>query len=171
MNNAVLINQTSGKVEYYTPPRIIEAARRTMGRIDLDPASSLKANETVKAQHIFTAADNGLDQQWFGNVWMNHPFGREHNPLWIAKLVSEYEGGNVQQACCITYACTSEQWFQPLLQFPICFLARRTNYLLSDGTVKRGVTKGSSVAYMGPHVERFICEFSSMGRVLVPARG
>ena len=62
MNNAVLINQTSGKVEYYTPPRIIEAARRTMGRIDLDPASSVKANETVKAQHIFTAADNGLDE-------------------------------------------------------------------------------------------------------------
>ena len=36
VNNATLINQTSGKVEYYTPADIVEAARRVMGSIDLD---------------------------------------------------------------------------------------------------------------------------------------
>ena len=46
-NAATLINQTSGKVEYYTPADIVEAARRVMGSIDLDPASSPAANETV----------------------------------------------------------------------------------------------------------------------------
>ena len=43
------INQTSGDVEYYTPPAIIEAARLVMGTIDLDPASSETANERVRA--------------------------------------------------------------------------------------------------------------------------
>lgn len=33
MDNAQLINQTSGDVEWYTPARIIEAARRCMGGI------------------------------------------------------------------------------------------------------------------------------------------
>lgn len=35
MNAAQLINQTSGRVEWYTPTLIVEAARRVMGAIDL----------------------------------------------------------------------------------------------------------------------------------------
>lgn len=65
---AQLINQTSGDVEYYTPPFIIEAARRVMGGIDLDPASSEIANRTVKATRYFTEADDGLQQEWNGRV-------------------------------------------------------------------------------------------------------
>ena len=56
MNKAQLINQDSGKVEYYTPSWIVEAARLVMGSIDLDPASNAKANETVKAK-IFIPKD------------------------------------------------------------------------------------------------------------------
>jgi hypothetical protein len=70
------INQTSGKVEYYTPQPIIEAARKCMGGIDLDPASSESANKRVKANAFYTQEDDGLHERWFGRVWMNHPFGR-----------------------------------------------------------------------------------------------
>lgn len=171
MNNAQLINQTSGEVEYYTPAPIVEAARLTMGRIDLDPASSLRANQTVKAGHIFTEADNGLCLSWFGNVWMNHPFGRTTNPLWINKLVSEYQEGRADQACCITFASTSEVWFKPLFAYPLCFLSPRTNYRLPNGAIMRGVTKGSVVAYMGDRVEAFVANFQSLGRIMLPAQG
>lgn len=103
MNNSALINQDSGNVEWYTPKNIIEAARLTMGGIDLDPASCETANETVKTTRFFSRADNGLAQKWQGRVWMNHPFGRD-NALWIKKLVDEYESGNVTEDCCITFA-------------------------------------------------------------------
>src|SRR5688572_27443923 len=106
MNAAQLINQTSGSVEYYTPVEIIEAARRTMGWIDLDPASSATANAIVGAKSFYTEVDDGLTQPWFGNVWMNHPFSRKGNPMWINRLVREYHDAQVHQACCITYACT-----------------------------------------------------------------
>jgi len=45
MKSHQLINQDSKKVEYYTPVEIIEAARRVLGEIDLDPASSIAAKK------------------------------------------------------------------------------------------------------------------------------
>lgn len=169
MNAAQLINQTSGGVEYYTPPAIIEAARRTMGGIDLDPASSSTANRIVKARRIFTNADDGLSQRWDGRVWMNHPFGRSTNRLWITKLVEEFCAGNIDQACCITFASTSEGWFAPLFEFVLCFLSPRTNYLLPDGSVRRGVTKGSVCAYLGANEAEFVRQFRHMGHLTFPA--
>ena len=171
VNSAILINQTSGKVEYYTPIAIVEAARRVMGSIDLDPASSTAANETVKASQFYSQSDDGLSLPWIGNVWMNHPFGRDYNRAWVSKLVDEYRAGRVSQACCITFAATSESWFQPLFAFPLCFLAPRTNYRLPDGSIMRGVTKGSCVAYLGGQVGAFAFQFGSLGRVMLPAAG
>lgn len=163
MNNASLINQDSGDYEYYTPLSIVDAARQVMGGIDLDPASSLKANEKIGAVSIFTVSDDGLLREWHGRIWMNHPFSRDNNRAWIAKLVNEYWTNRISQACCITYAATSEQWFQPLLKFPQCFLSPRTNYIMPDGTLKRGVTKGSVVTYLGPRTNEFAAIFKPFG--------
>ncbi len=169
MNNAQLINATSGKYEYYSPSNIIEAARLTMGSIDLDPASSEQANKIVKAGRFYTEQDNGLAQPWHAKtVWMNHPFGRVQNRIWIKQLVMSYENRNVSQACCITYACTSEKWFQPLFDYPMCFLSPRTNYYLPDGSILKGVTKGSVVTYLGPYWNRFKDNFKSLGRLMEP---
>jgi hypothetical protein len=190
MDSHQLINQSSGLVEYYTPMEIVEAARSTMGGIDLGPASCLEANERIGASTIFTVKDDGLAQPWFGRVWMNHPFGKPQkacrpgctktscakrgyhlqtdkpgNADWINKLVTEYQSGRVKQACCITFACTSEAWFRPLLRRPQCFLYGRTNYCLPGGAVLHGVTKGSCVTYFGQDVERFAACFRHLGEI------
>ncbi len=168
VNNATLINQTSGNFEYYTQSFIVEAARKVMGSIDLDPASSTIANQTVQAACYYTIEDDGLIQPWFGNIWMNHPFARVNNPKWIDKLRVEYEIGDVNQACAICFAATSEGWFQPLYDYPLCFLSPRTNYFLPDGTLKEDVTKGSVVAYLGTNILGFMQEFSALGSVMFP---
>jgi len=162
-NPAVYINATSGVVEYYTPQPIIEAARLTMGGIDLDPASSHTANKRVRAKCFLDS--NGENTHWHGRIWLNHPFGRRENPIWIGHLFFEFEAGRVTAACCITYACTSEAWFQPLLRWPQCFLSPRTNYILPSGKPKPGVTKGSVVTYFGPHPDRFYEAFHLYGVV------
>lgn len=201
MNNAQLINQSSGEVEIYTPSNIIEAARCTMGEIGLDPASSVAANLRIKANHFFTKEQDGLSKAWgIGyphTVWMNHPFSKGEevcdpvitgkpckkktcrdrgahclvrvpgNDEWINKLLGEYADGNVKQACCITFAATSEGWFRPLLDFPQCYLTPRTNYLLPDGSIYKGVTKGSVVTYLGKNYKEFEAEFSPLGVVKV----
>jgi hypothetical protein len=186
-----LINQTSGNVEYYTPLEIVEAARRVMGGIDLDPASSDAANERIKAAHIYTSKESGLAQPWHGRIWLNHPFHagwnacdegcqrktcekRGHvyhdipsNADWINYLAQEFEAGRVTQSCNITFAATSENWFQPLLRQPQCFLSPRTNYYLPDGSILKGVSKGSVVTYYGNNVKGFAEEFSKFGKVKV----
>jgi hypothetical protein len=80
-------------------------------------------------------------------------------------LISEFEKGNIKQACCITFAATSEAWFRPLLAYPQCFIHGRTNYYLPDGTKKKDVTKGSVVTYLGDNTERFKEVFSKIGTV------
>lgn len=165
MNAAQLINQDSGDFEYYTPIEIVDAAREVMGSIDLDPASSWDANAIVRADDYFDTAVDGLSTTWKGRVWMNHPFSKKGNPLWVNKLLEEYESGRVSQACCITFAATSEKWAQPLMHRPQCFLSPRTNYYLPDGTKKKGVSKGSMVTYLGGNVGKFREVFSQFGVV------
>ena len=71
-----LANQTSGEVEWYTDPAIIEMAREVMGGIQLDPATSEAANRIVKAQDFFYEEHDGLSREWnASSMWMNHPFG------------------------------------------------------------------------------------------------
>lgn len=171
MKNHQLINQTSGEQEYFTPMPIVDAARRVMGSINLDPASSTLVNERIRAGAIFTKNYDGLKQEWFGNVWVNHPFGRRENPLWVRKMVVEYNRMDVLAITCITFAATSEEWFQPLMEYPQCYLTPRTNYYLPDGTLKRGVSKGSVMTYMGPAVDKFALEFASMGTIKVKYGG
>lgn len=194
-NNAQLINQTSSNVEYFTLPKIADTAREFLSGIDLDPASCPAANQIIKADNYFTKDENGLSLPWHGRIWMNHPFGKKEaactkpgpkcerlktntrhkchnydfygNKAWIDKLISEYQIANVEEALCITYALTSEAWFQPLMQFPQCFLCPRTNYYGADGQIVKGVTKGSVITYLGGRTLQFWKSFQKMGTVKV----
>lgn len=168
LQNYQLVNASSGRVEYYTPEFILNAARLCMGSIELDPASCQEANFIVKADRYFNQAQDGLKQEWKAQtVWLNWPFSKQNNKLWTEKLLHEYGVGNFVQACFICYACTSERWFRPLLQLPQCFLHGRTNYTTPDGHVKEGNTKGSVVTYLGNNAERFFNAFKSLGTVKV----
>lgn len=65
----------ASKSERYTPPWIVELARKTMDRIDLDPCSCEKAQEVVKAGRWIGLPDDGLVAGWkYGErVFVNPP--------------------------------------------------------------------------------------------------
>lgn len=190
-HNILQINPDN--VEYGTPDIIIEFSRKVMGSIDLDPASNEKWNSRVKASTYFTREDNGLIQNWYGNVFLNHPFGKREkkckeyctknrckergycitedvpgNEDWINKFISEYEERKTKQGINICYAAIGDSWYIPLLSYPTCFLFPRTNYIDENGKVLKGVQKGSNVTYLGNNIDLFISVFSDLGKIMLP---
>ncbi len=116
--------ENTHNVERYTPPEIVEAARRTMGSIEFDPATSETANQEIGAQVIETIEDWGPDpDRWLTlrpdsgpfNMWVNWPFGnreRACNPATCKKKACIKRGyhldrerpGNQDWALAIVYA-------------------------------------------------------------------
>jgi hypothetical protein len=88
----------TGEYERYTPARYAEAARLVLGTIDLDPASSEVAQQTVEAEHFFTEQEDGLSKEWIGRVWLNPPYHRDLASKFIDKLIREFTAGRTTAA-------------------------------------------------------------------------
>lgn len=163
-------NHSSDSVEFYTPPAIVEAARLTMGGIDLDPASCAEANEVVKAARYYSR--NGLHVDWHGGlrpapglkrdlvvpvrVFLNPPGGkvgkRSSAVVWWEKLVNEWLDGNVSEAVYICFNLevlnTTQQSPSPCLDFPICYFRSRPRFW-PPGTPPELRGKSGSPKYPG----------------------
>lgn len=161
---AELIVSSNGN-EWYTPPAYVEAARDVLGAIDLDPASCKRANKTVKAKEFFTVQDNGLEQPWAGNVWLNPPYGGLAGKF-VEKAVKEYQDGNIEAAILLVNAnCTDTDWFKPLWDYLLCFTDHRINFE-SESDESSGSTHGSVFVYLGSQLKEFAKCFSQFGTVV-----
>lgn len=94
--------------EWGTPEWVWYPLSKTLDGFDLDPASGAESNPI--AEERYNVEDNGLKQEWFGDVWLNPPYGRQHNPEWAEK-VSE-EKANAETITALVPASTDTQWFQ-----------------------------------------------------------
>ena len=159
--------QQSLSNEHYTPPIYIEAARRVLGSIDLDPASCAEANQTVRAGQYFTATDDGMKQSWSGRVWLNPPYGGMTGAF-VQKLINEYSVGSIDAAIILVNAhCTDTKWFQPLWDGVLCFTDHRIDFSGDEG--RSGSTHGSVFVYFGVSGNIFKSEFSKFGVVVAKA--
>lgn len=163
----------SGQNEWYTPALYIEAARRVLEGIDLDPASSDAAQETVQATRFLTAADDGLSKSWSGSVWLNPPYERELIGQFTEKLHESLasQGGAVTDAILLTNNSTDVGWFQDIAPSAdaICFVRGRISFNDETGQPKNKPLQGQMFMYFGQSPGRFIEEFSQFGVCLVGA--
>jgi len=162
--------------EHYTPAKYVDAARSVMGSITLDPASCELANRTVKADQIYTQADDGLLQVWSGNVWCNPPYGKRTMPsgklvsnkrLWVDRCTQAYLSGEVDQVCLLVTASTGDQWFRPLWGHWVCLPYERIHFCSPDG-YEVGNPGSSAIVYMGPRGDTFYRVFRQLGRCVPP---
>jgi len=162
------VSYNSGEDEWYTPPEIIEAARKTMGSIDLDPASSEEANKIVRADTYYTFKDNGLKKNWFENVWMNPPYSQPLIEQFSEKMVLHYSCDEVKQACVLVNNATETYWFQIMLQVctAVCFPKNRVKFVDKNGIAMGAPLQGQAILYFGKNKDNFYHNFKEFGVIL-----
>jgi phage N-6-adenine-methyltransferase len=156
----------TGENEWYTPDKYIELARSVLGEIELDPASSERSQERIKARAYYTKEDNGLTKPWFGSVWLNPPYSQPEMTQFIEKLVKEVRVGKLVSAIMLTHNYTDTSWFHlaESVCSAICFTRGRIAFEGSDGT-KAAPTQGQAFFYFGPNVDKFKEVFLEVGFV------
>lgn len=93
---------------------------------------ALKSN--AKCARFFSPEDDGLAQDWDGEVcWMNPPYGREIG-AWMAKAVEEWRRGAV--VVCLVPARTDTRWWHDY--------AMRGEVTFIRGRLKFGGAKNSA---------------------------
>lgn len=151
--------------EWYSPAEVVEAARAVMGGIDLDPASCLEANETVRATTIYTIRDNGLRQPWFGRVWLNPPY-RGQAKHFVQRFAEAFVSGSVQQGCLLLAdRHVTTNWLQDNLNGIDMISCLRKGRLQFSGQPGAGIDHGSVIWGIGVDAERFMRAFSPLGRI------
>jgi len=162
--NKPFVSNNSGNNEWYTPPEYIEKARRVMGSIDVDPASSALAQTIVNASVYYTILEDGLDKEWNGNVWMNPPYARKLIGMFTDKLVEQIDKENVCQAIVLVNNQTESAWFSKIISkaSAVGFTKKRIKFIDEKGFPSGAPLQGQSVIYIGDSPKKFVDEFKDI---------
>lgn len=154
---------SEGSQSWQTPAEIVRLATRVLGNIDLDPCTV--ATNPVGADRVYTEADDGLSQPWYGRVFCNPPFNRIMP--WVEKAIHE--------PCAAVFflapGWTSAKWWHRLsgAASARCVMLGRLNYINPEtGLAAKGVTFGSCLWLVSGDarmVERFYLETRKLGEV------
>jgi phage N-6-adenine-methyltransferase len=159
--------------DWHTPERYVEAARTVLGQIDLDPFSSEKGNQTVKARQFFTEKENALHPRHWSTepitVWMNPPYSRGLVDAATDRLIAELP--QISAAIVLVNNATETRWFQKLLRHcsAFCFPDHRIAFVSPDHKRVSGNTRGQAFFYFGNHPDQFVETFQTFGAVCTTA--
>lgn len=183
---------SSAKENWGTPEWIAAASRACLGGIDLDPASSAKANKIIQARYFYDKRNDGLGKPWNlcqfdlmtpgpTSVFLNPPGGKTDDgkskvKLWWRKMIGQsvcpwFSHGLFLsfsiEACQVTQIGGENSY--SLLDFPTCFFKRRVDFLdpITEKPVK-GNTHSSCITYLPGSLNkthRFFETFKELGKV------
>lgn len=174
MEQAFELITSSNTNEWYTPPWIIERARSHMGSIDVDPASNDIAQQWIRANKYYTKENDGLQQDWFGNVFLNPPYGKTRNvpnaKIWTHRLIHFYRELNmVDQAYVVISAKFGYKWFMELWkQYPNVTLDERIHFINEQGEEVGQSKVATTLLYFGHQWDAFEKIWSDKGKVIFP---
>lgn len=120
---------------WLTPLWIIEE----LGKFDFDPCGF---NGHKTAKQILFPPTNGLNEQWFGRVWLNPPYGKETG-IWLEKL-SQHGNG-----IALVFGRTETTWFQSAKADLIFTIKGRIKFLKPDFTEATNAGHGSILLAYG----------------------
>lgn len=152
--------------DWYTHPTIITAVRDALGGgIDLDPASHIDANETVRATRYFTRDQNGLHQSWeAARIYLNPPF--DDYEEFVDKVREEYAAGHFETLICLAASRgQSNLYMRRLFDIAngLCIITGRYPFWgIKSGTVP---VDGWYLVHIGREFEQFARATACLGCV------
>lgn len=131
--------------EWATPKEVVRPLSRAVGGFDLDPCSG--AEHTPHADHRYTKEDDGLRQEWFGQVWCNPPFSDKD--VWLKKAIDERD--NYDRCIMLIPVDTSTEWFHRYVTKAdyVCFDGSRISFVKPDGTQGNSPNFGTMFVVFG----------------------
>lgn len=143
-----------------------------MGGIDLDPASSDAAQRHVLAADYYTAARNGLAQQWSGRVWLNPPYAMPFIKQFTGRMCHAARTGEISEGILLTNSAPDTRWFHMAMEYAdaLCHTRGRIRFLESkDGQLieRPAPMLGQTFFYFGMRRDKFSDIFSEFGHILV----
>jgi hypothetical protein len=166
------VHFSSATPEWYTPRNIIDRVLEFFDEIDLDPCSNSKTNPNVPARQVYTEADDGLAQPWWGRVYVNPPYG-DGIGRWTQKARDSYEAWRewasepeneaprVEAILLLLPARTDTEWFSHLQNYAVCFIRGRLKFVGAENSAPFP----SMLVYLGDESDRFNRIMSPLGRV------
>jgi len=164
----VHVSYNSGESEWYTPKKYIKLARKVMGGIDLDPASSEEANKIINAKKYFTKENDGLTKKWFGNVWLNPPYAQPLINKFSKAVTEKVVLKEINQAIVLVNNATETKWGQRLLKncSMVCFIGGRVKFIDKEGKSTGAPLQGQMILYFGKNTKKFQEIFKEIGVIL-----
>lgn len=163
------VHVSDDSYEWYTPPEYIETVRQVLGSIDIDPASSAKANEVIQASRFYTKEEDGRALSWFGNVYLNPPYSMPEVEEFASKAVAEWQAHNLKGMIVLTNNSTDTGWFHLLGSScdSFCFTRRRVGFWKDSPQGETLATRqGQVFFYFGKDKDRFAQLFNQWGLIL-----
>lgn len=152
----------SKSIDWCTPEKIWSPIDQFFNGIDLDPCSN--PHSTVPAINRICLPDDGLEEQWFGKVFVNPPYGRELKN-WVIKGIGEYLVGNAQEVIFLIPAYVDTKIWQNGIfgkASALCFLNGRLKFEL-NGEPAQSAPMPCALVYIGSRSKQFITAFRQLG--------
>lgn len=161
----MLVQHSSVTTQHYTPKEYVEAARKVLEFIDLDPASCEQAQyHTVNAACWYGPGsphgEDGLALPWNGTVFLNPPGGRAQRKglgtnsdaaLWWSRLALFHEANKVTSAIFLGFTVEILRSAQMLehvpqpIDFPFCVPRARIPFDTINVIRKKGKRAGELI--------------------------
>ena len=137
------VHYSSKTVEWYTPKYIFEALNV---EFDLDPCHPNIKNKTPAKKHYILPINDGLKDPWFGNIWLNPPYGKALND-WMPKM-AEHSNGIALIPVTVMPNRLTHIWLPTTTG--LCFIKGRVPFVNQEGS--QGVNPhGSMLVAWGRH--------------------
>jgi phage N-6-adenine-methyltransferase len=122
---------SSATDEWETPQAFFDEVNEEFG-LDLDVCATA---QNKKCRNWISRDLDGLSVQWFGNCWMNPPYGKEIGK-WVKKAYEESRRG-VPLVVCLLPARTDTKWFHD-------YILGKAEIRFIKGRLKFGGSKNSA---------------------------